>query len=42
VPYDIEAAIQQAAAEAMPELDLYTNELRTARYRGLSAPPPTA
>lgn len=35
VPYDIELAIQQAAAEQMPELDLYANELRTARYRGL-------
>lgn len=35
VPYDIELAIQQAAAEQMPELELYTNELRTARYRGL-------
>lgn len=41
VPYDIEAAIQQAADEAMPELDLYANELRTARYRGRSVPPPT-
>lgn len=41
VPYDIEAAIQQAADEEMPELDLYANELRTARYRGRSAPPPT-
>ena len=37
VPYDIELAIQQAAAEQMPELDLYANELRTARYRGLPA-----
>ena len=35
VPYDIELAIQQAAAEQMPELELYANELRTARYRGL-------
>jgi protein phosphatase len=41
VPYDIELAIQQAAAEKMPELDLYANELRTARYRGLSSPPPS-
>lgn len=41
VPYDIEAAIQQAADEEMPELDLYANELRTARYRGRSAPPTT-
>lgn len=39
VPYDIELAIQQAADEQMPELDLYANELRTARYRGL---PPVA
>lgn len=39
VPYDIELAIQQAAAEQMPELALYANELRTARYRGL---PPVA
>lgn len=35
VPYDIELAIQQAADEQMPELELYANELRTARYRGL-------
>ena len=35
VPYDIELAIQQAADEQMPELALYANELRTARYRGL-------
>jgi protein phosphatase len=41
LPYDIEAAIQQAADEGMPELDLYANELRTARYRGLSSPPPS-
>ena len=34
VPYDIERAIQQAAAEHMPELEFYANELRTARYRG--------
>jgi protein phosphatase len=34
VPYDIELAIQQAAAEHMPELEAYANELRTARYRG--------
>jgi protein phosphatase len=36
VPYDIEAAIRQAAASGMPELDAWTNELRTARYRGLA------
>jgi len=41
VPYDIELAIAQAAAEEMPELALYANELRTARYRGLSSPPPS-
>jgi len=34
VPYDIELAIQQAAAEDMPELDAYAKELRTAQYRG--------
>jgi len=34
VPYDIEAAIQQAEAADMPELAAYANELRTARYRG--------
>lgn len=34
VPYDIERAIDDAAAEGMPELDAYANELRTARYRG--------
>ena len=34
VPYDIERAIQQAAEEDMPELDLYAHELRTAQYRG--------
>jgi protein phosphatase len=37
VPYDIELAIQQAAAEDMPELEAYANELRTARYRGAAA-----
>jgi len=31
--YDIERAVAEAAAEAMPDLDLYANELRTARYR---------
>ncbi len=39
VPYDIELAIQQATDEQMPEVALYANELRTARYRGLSSPP---
>jgi protein phosphatase len=34
VPYDIERAIQQAAAEDMPELDAYAKELRTAQHRG--------
>ena len=38
VPYDIELAIRQAQDEDMPELDLYANELRTARYRGAGAP----
>src|SRR5207245_1428199 len=37
VPYDIELAIQQAAAEHMPELAPYANELRTALYRGTAA-----
>jgi len=37
VPYDIELAIQQAAAEHMPELAPYANELRTAQYRGTVA-----
>jgi len=37
VPYDIELAIQQAAAEHMPELELYAYELRTAQYRGTAA-----
>lgn len=39
LPYDIELAIQQAIEVQMPEVELYANELRTARYRGLSAPP---
>jgi protein phosphatase len=38
VPYDIELAIHQAAQEQMPQLELYADELRTARYRG-NAPP---
>ena len=37
VPYDIERAIHQAAAENMPELDAYAQELRTAQYRGTAA-----
>jgi len=37
VPYDIERAIQQAAAEHMPELEPYAHELRTAQYRGTAA-----
>lgn len=37
VPYDIEEAIRQAAAEGMPDFEAYANELRTARYRGLPA-----
>jgi len=34
VPYDIEGAIRQAEAEAMPGREAYAEELRTARYRG--------
>jgi protein phosphatase len=37
IPYDIERAIREAAAEDMPELKEYASELRTARYRGLPA-----
>lgn len=37
VPYNIEEAIQLAATEKMPLLEPYARELRTARYRGLSA-----
>jgi predicted phosphodiesterase len=37
VPYDIERAIQHAAEADMPDLDLYAQELRTARYRGTAA-----
>ncbi len=33
VPYDIERAIREAAAEGMPDLEPYAKELRTARYR---------
>ena len=36
VPYDIEEAIRQAAAEQMPHFEAYANELRTARYRSLA------
>jgi protein phosphatase len=36
VPYDIEEAIRQAKVSGMPGLDYYANELRTARYRGLT------
>ncbi|GIP24674.1 metallophosphoesterase [Paenibacillus sp. J22TS3] len=36
VPYDIEQAIQEAADVQMPLLKEYAQELRTARYRGLS------
>jgi predicted phosphodiesterase len=35
VPYDIERAIRDAREAAMPALDEYIDELRTARYRGL-------
>jgi protein phosphatase len=35
LPYDIELAIKQARDKAMPELEEYENELRTARYRGI-------
>jgi predicted phosphodiesterase len=34
LPYDIERAIREAAAEGMPDLAPYADELRTARYRG--------
>lgn len=36
VPYNIEKAVREAQGENMPELNEYINELRTARYRGLS------
>ncbi|HEV2516590.1 MAG TPA: metallophosphoesterase family protein [Devosia sp.] len=39
LPYDIEASIRQAAASGMPDLEHYTNELRTARYRGQTPKP---
>jgi len=41
LPYDIEASIQQAEASGMPDLEHYINELRTARYRGLTPKPVT-
>jgi protein phosphatase len=34
VPYNIELSIEQAVAENMPNLEPYSYELRTARYRG--------
>jgi predicted phosphodiesterase len=37
VPYDIERAIADAEAVAMPELEAYAKELRTAVYRGRTA-----
>lgn len=39
LPYDVEASIRQAEASDMPDLDHYINELRTARYRGLTPKP---
>lgn len=39
LPYDIEEAIRQARASGMPDLEHYANELRTARYRGLTPKP---
>jgi protein phosphatase len=39
VPYDIERAIRDAAAAAMPDLEAYAKELRTAEYRGKSTTP---
>lgn len=36
VPYDIERAIQEAVDAEMPLLNEYVQELRTARYRGLT------
>jgi len=35
VPYDVAAAIEQAQASDMPDIEPYVAELRTARYRGL-------
>lgn len=39
LPYDIKASIRQARASGMPDLEHYINELRTARYRGLTPKP---
>lgn len=36
VPYDIDLAVHQAEKECMPELEAYIQELRTAKYRGLT------
>lgn len=36
VPYDIDLAIKQAKDSDMPELEPYIQELRTAKFRGLS------
>lgn len=36
IHYDVEAAICAGSASGMPDADLYANELRTARYRGLT------
>ena len=38
VPYDIERAIADAGAAAMPDLEAYTGELRTGRYRHAAVP----
>jgi diadenosine tetraphosphatase ApaH/serine/threonine PP2A family protein phosphatase len=38
VPYDIEQAIRDAEAAAMPVLAAYAGELRTARYRHAAMP----
>jgi protein phosphatase len=36
LPYDIEGEIAVAMASGMPDTDYYANELRTAKYRGLT------
>ncbi len=36
VPYDVEEAVEVATRMAMPDLEAYASELRTARYRGAS------
>ncbi len=36
IHYDVEAAIRAGSASGMPDADHYANELRTARYRGLT------